>query len=243
MYCHKCGYKLPDGSNFCNNCGTALNGNESANYLQAHSSRSIEDEKKQLMVNIKGSFSVMSAIKEQEIKIQRYSHKAGKAGKYCRFRCFFFFSLIGFFTGYIYGASRAKLDSSFNWIRFFLCVWIGSIIFGILFVSFFNRIKKKNLKKCNEETEVLEQLKSDVALSWLPYDYRDSESFAYIYLYIRNLRAHTLTEAINLYETEKHQHRLEQINHMVAKYTAEAARAANRAATDASDVAFFMLFK
>ncbi|MDE6088393.1 MAG: hypothetical protein K2G25_08415 [Oscillospiraceae bacterium] len=73
------------------------------------------------------------------------------------------------------------------------------------------KAKKLELLKNNYEQE-LETLKNDSTLSWLPYDYRDSISYAYLFSYLNNMRANNLGEAINLYETEKHQARLETIS-------------------------------
>ena len=107
--------------------------------------------------------------------------------------------------------------------------------------------KKKEAAALEAEKQTLENtllsLKNDPVLLWLPYDYRDSTSFTYLYTYLTNLRANSLKEAINLYETEKHQERLELISAVTAQAASDAASSANAAAGAAAASAFFSLFR
>ncbi len=52
---------------------------------------------------------------------------------------------------------------------------------------------------------------ADPAISWLPPDYRNSSFARKIIEYLYNMRAKTLQEALNLFETEKHRETMELI--------------------------------
>ncbi len=83
----------------------------------------------------------------------------------------------------------------------------GLIIVGIYACAWIYVISsKKKLNLLNEEYKVA---RNDPSVAWVPADYRDSYSITKIAEYIRNDRADTLRECINMLETEMHQNRVE----------------------------------
>ena len=238
MFCQNCGNELADGAAFCPSCGTAQNDaavSLSKGVAAAAGAANVADERKQVLAVMDNSFSVMTSIKQKENEIEEKEEQIEKTLSKARKR----YIILWFFLGLmvccvlesIIGTALASL------------IWVGFIAFGV-----WNMInKKKEAKTLTAEKQTLENtlvsLKNDETLSWLPYDYRDSTSFTYLYTYLTNMRANSLKEAINLYETEKHQARLELISAVTAQAASDAAASANAAAGAAAASAFFSLFK
>lgn len=78
-------------------------------------------------------------------------------------------------------------------------------LYVIAFV--YTKKKKQKLATTNEEYS---KLLSDPFLAWMPTDYRSSDCMAKVAEYIRNNRADTLRECIDLLETEMNRNRAEQ---------------------------------
>lgn len=96
---------------------------------------------------------------------------------------------------------------------------IPYLLFGIAILAIIIFIASSSNKKKNEKRVRMQELDKEMTelstsplLSWLPPDYRCTLAYFAIAGYVQNLRANTLQEALNLYETEKHQTRLEIIN-------------------------------
>ncbi|MDE6004445.1 MAG: zinc ribbon domain-containing protein [Oscillospiraceae bacterium] len=237
MFCKNCGNQLPDNTPFCSSCGMQ----QSDNLVTARTGGvAVASERELVLHNMENSFSVMTAIKEKEIQIASYEETIAHEQKEARMLQTIGFFAIGYFICIFIGAFS---DSGEVFTTLGVIIFVAFGILGIV-----NRIhhKKKAAKFiekkgiCDQE---LEMLKNDAVLSWLPYDYRDSTSFAYLFSYLNNMRASNLKEAINLYETEKHQARLEMISAITANAATDAANAANSAARSAAASAFFSLFK
>lgn len=84
------------------------------------------------------------------------------------------------------------------------------IMLGLAALSFFS-LKKHNKRKARKPVvaDELAKICSDPMLSWLPPDYRYCLAIDKITGYLYNMRAKTLQEALNLFETEKHQFNME----------------------------------
>ena len=83
----------------------------------------------------------------------------------------------------------------------------GLIIVGIYACAWaYVILTKKKLASLQAEYQTAQ---NDPSISWVPVDYRDSFSISKIAEYIRNNRADTLRECINMLETEMHQNRVE----------------------------------
>ena len=234
MFCKNCGNELADGTSFCPSCGTAQN--DAAVTLNKGTPISAQvDERKQVLAVMDDSFSVMTSIKQKENEIEEKEEQIEKTKEKARKRYVVLWSFIGFMiTCILEGIIGTALASVF---------FFGGIAFGVWrMIS-----KKKESAALEAEKQTLENtllsLKNDPVLLWLPYDYRDSTSFTYLYTYLTNLRANSLKEAINLYETEKHQERLELISAVTAQAASDAASSANAAAGAAAASAFFSLFR
>ncbi len=193
----------------------------------------LADERETILGFMNNSFTVMSAIKEKENIIAGLDEGIDKARKRSRIRYVVLCTFIGLCIAFVLANNEVL-----QWPAFLACIAIG--VLNMLFQ------KKKAAGLTADRSKYvneLETLKSDAVLSWLPYDYRDSTSFAYLFSYMNNMRASTLKEAINLYETEKHQARLELISALTAQSAADAAASASSAAGAAAASAFFSLFK
>lgn len=151
-------------------------------------------EKEMLIVYMTESLEVMKQIQTKE---EEYSSLSEKLDKYSRI----LYIVLIVIAGIIVASFASKLG---NFVSSALGVATIVSLLVLRSVSV-NGIKSKMKKVENE----VGQLKSDPTLKWLPLNYRHSLAFNAIYSYIINMRANTLQEAINLYETELHQARVE----------------------------------
>lgn len=222
MFCKKCGNQLDEGAAFCPKCGTQQN-SEAIAVTTANTAVAGTESREQLIVKMESSLDVMTAMKRIENDIDSLDEQIALHE-----------DKVGNGRRNIIAASGA------------LMMGYGLIV-TIPLAFHLQRKHKKQLEtlvpqKTSKQAE-LETLKNDASLLWLPYDYRDCTKFAMMYGYIRNMRANSLKEAINLLETEMHQARVELYSAIAAENAAEAASASKGAAGAASAAAFFSLFR
>ena len=150
-------------------------------------------EKEQLIADITNSYNIMQQIELCESTYEQIEEKHEKlaSGKLI---------LLVLFVAVFLAA--LLLDKH---------IFGGIIVAAATVAFFFLRSRKLKAYKRQMEAALSEaaRLKADSSLSWLPLAYRDTTAFQYISSYIANMRANSLQEAINLYETEKHQARVE----------------------------------
>ncbi len=89
--------------------------------------------------------------------------------------------------------------------------YVLTLLLSTLFVK---NIKNKAARLDAEHT----RLRNDQSMQWLPDTYRNSTDFNMIASYIKNDRADTLREAINILEQETHYRRMEKAAAMGANY-------------------------
>ena len=243
MICQNCGASIPDGSSFCPKCGTACGAVDTVTTLpasgQGYATSPAELGRTDLLALMNTSFEAMTRIKNQEDRIEDCDNRIAREGKKIRFGRVLLFGLIGFIVGLFFDSLFDRFNTTVTALIGFVIGAVGGVALNIIHGNKQKEIQKEREIKVGE----LEGLKTDPAIAWLPYDYRDSISFAYIYRNVQNMRANNLTEAINVYETDKHQARLELISMVSAQSTADAASAANTAAGAAAASAFFSLFR
>ena len=233
MFCVNCGKKFNDGTSFCPECGFSQNSNIST--VNTSYTVPVTDDRSVLLEYMNGSFDVMTSIKNQELLIEEHETKVEKFKKKSRKCCIIPFVITFSVIALFFEPLQTQILQN--------ALLIIGIVLGILYILS-NRKKVRQLKdKISECNEIIEDLKKDSAIAWLPYDYRDSTAFAYIFQYVQNFRANSLKEAINLYETEKHQARLKAMSALTAMAAQDAANSANAAAGVATAGAFFSLFK
>ncbi|MBQ7834830.1 MAG: hypothetical protein IJ385_03515 [Ruminiclostridium sp.] len=167
-------------------------------------------EKEELIVNINNSFESIRKVEVIETEILLNLDKRRKARGVGSFILFY---LVGTAIGGLIMVMFSHIQALGGLVAFslFLLPILMPIVTRIMRTKQFD-------KKIDELNETLVKAKSDPSLSWLPMAYRDSVSFQFIASYIQNMRANNLQEAINLFETEKHQARLEE-NAKYAKTT------------------------
>lgn len=224
MFCKKCGATIDDNATFCKSCGAsqedvpAVGGAAAAVAVK-------QQEREMLLGQMNGSFQVMTALKRAEDELgemeEQLSQLELKASN----------------------SSRNKLLI----IGFLLTAFMGLGLILIVY-AFIRQNKSKQTaaeykQKVQAKQAEAETLKNDAALAWLPYNYRDSTFFAMMYGYVTNMRANSLSEAINLLETEMHQARVELLSGISAQAAMNAADSAHSAAASAGVAAFFSLFK
>lgn len=158
-------------------------------------------ERDELVANISASLEAMKKIEFYENELEYLSENRRKARGVGSFVLFY---LVGAVLGGLLMMIFANVNDMSGLIVF------SMFILPILVPIIARIIRTKHYdKKIAETTPELIEAKNTPVLNWLPVTYRNSVSFSYIASYIQNMRANTLAEALNLFETEKHQARLE----------------------------------
>lgn len=155
------------------------------------------NEREQLLSNIANCAETMKAIGRKEDECDSLEKKIEKFKPLCEKKAVFLYLII---------ALAFCVVAMSNKLTLCLLVLIGFPILCVTLTK--NKLKSmhKNIDKINEEIAVLQ---NDSSLSWLPVKYRLTVPYSHIAEYVSNMRANNLKEALNLYETELHQARLE----------------------------------
>ena len=152
-------------------------------------------ERELFIQNLTAISGIMRAIEEKENEVERTAKKCDEISSVLAalgIMC------IGFVLGILAGYALHPL---MFWV---VCPATIAIYFIL------RSIKLGNAKKQHQQAAAqLEALKNEPAILWLPYNYRTSFAYAYLVSYVTDMRANNLQEAINLFETEMHQFRLE----------------------------------
>ena len=191
-------------------------------------------ERQLLLSQMGANGQIMNAIEGHENAIEAAEEKVEKLEKKASTKRAVIISLISLIV--------ASAVSGSSGILCFIFLAAG-IAFAI--VNKMKAQKELNAERAALESnrQQLETLKNDASLAWLPYDYRDSVSFRYMYGYLQNMRANNLQEAINLFELEKHQAVVEAMTAISAQNAETAASVAKGAAGIAAATAVFSLLK
>jgi len=100
-----------------------------------------------------------------------------------------------------------------------LWIVVWWVLSGILIFrscnAYYQKVKEKEEYK-KQTDDIKEKYDAELKalmnkLDFIPQDYRDAKAVESIYSYLRNNRANDMTQAINLYEEEKHRRRLESL--------------------------------
>lgn len=171
------------------------------------------NEREQLVNAISGCAGLLPKMEELEDKIETTEAKIEKNRPKAGLTALAVIGVLLFFAGV---SSSHESDK--------ILIPLGLFIVGIyVFALIYTKKKKQKLAAANEEYS---KLLSDPSLAWMPADYRSSGCIAKVAEYIRNNRADTLKECINLLETEMHQNRVENAALVSALYAKEASEAA-----------------
>lgn len=95
-----------------------------------------------------------------------------------------------------------------------LLVIAGTIVFTVIMRKRGKQKQEEAQKKIDEEKQHFISIANKPELSFIPPDYRHTLCIVRLYNYFVNGRVNTMQEAVNLYETEAHQERMEE----AAKY-------------------------
>lgn len=152
-------------------------------------------EKEILIAAMTASHGIMQQVEEKEQEYLKLKETLDKASR-------MLYVVLIIILGVVVGMSTSKAVG--DAMSIVLCAAVIAALL-VLRSKSINGIKRKMQKTSDDLT----QLKSDPVLNWLPMDYRHSIAYNAIISYIINMRANTLQEAINLFETELHQARVE----------------------------------
>lgn len=155
------------------------------------------EEKEILLGNINNSVEVMRNIQYWEMEFDLGQKKLTSAKKISWF-------ILSFFVCTLLLVILTTGSESRNMMK----VWISLLPLPIYIIGRTMTISKSKarMKKASAQMEIL---RNDPVLFWLPPLYRHSVAYNCIASYVINMRANTLQEALNLYETERHQARVE----------------------------------
>ena len=159
------------------------------------------NERETLIQNISAALPIaqqMSLIEEEVGKLHEEREKKKKIG--VGLIILLIIAVLCVLYGFVVIVATKHLDGLFN------------VVLGVIpFVAVYKRLQraKECLIKIEELKEKYQGMQNDSNLSWLPMDYRSSFCISEIATYVQNGRADTLKEAINLFETEQHNQRLE----------------------------------
>lgn len=223
MYCIKCGNELAPDAVFCSKCGANQNGGTNANGGMKSGSNGNnvtmhdDSERNHLIELADNSLKVMDLIAKRQIKLNEEKAKFDKTNKKYKsniiLAVIFIIGLLCAISEVLSAVQKKMLSGSEGTI-------VSLVICGIeaLLIIYAIRLSKKRNKLVEENEEnnkVIKQeiyeLQCDKSLEWLPANYRAPIPFDYIYRYLLDKRANNLQEALNLFETELHQARMEHI--------------------------------
>ena len=221
MFCKKCGAAMDADAVFCKRCGTKQD------EIFPQGENSFFESRDNILYRIEQSRPILSELKELEEEILRREDAIKKimnnprnASKETAI------SLLCLLVSCSLGIMAILLVTLllFSVLEHSILGYIIIIIFGVGSVKFASFISKKIInkyrQKLSEKIEPLEeeinplyekyrQKVMDPSLEWLPAKYAYGKAIDCIIGYIRDQRASTVQDAINLYETEMHRARLE----------------------------------
>jgi len=223
MFCRFCGNEINDDAQFCPKCGNAKDGSQITVKSSAAPAFSGRSDRETLITQMDSSFEVMTAMKRAEDAIEQLDEQMepvrAKAAN-----------------------GRRNLIAASG-----ILLWFVGIVLTIPLAIALQKKHQAELAELEQQQQAkqneIETLKNDASLAWLPYDYRDPTYFAMMYGYVKNMRANSLSEAINLLETEMHQARVELMSSVAAQASMDAASSAKTATGAATAAAFFSLFR
>lgn len=155
------------------------------------------NEREQLLSNITNCAETMKAIGRKEDECDSLEKKIEKFKPLCGKKGILIYLVVAFAFCAIAIPKQLTLC---------LIVLIGFPILCVFIAKNKQKSMHKNIDKINEEIIVLQ---NNFSLSWLPAKYRLTVPYHHIAEYVSDMRANNLKEALNLYETELHQARLE----------------------------------
>lgn len=217
MFCKKCGNQLDDAAAFCPKCGTSQN----------------SDEREMLLKKFDDCADTINALKQQEKAVDDQQSVVAVMEKKTSNKAIVISVLIGLFIALWLGVMLVAVGGSGA---------VGDIL-GIIAIGGCVAIgvkkKKQNIAAYQKEKATLEQyqqvlkrLVNDPKLEWLPEDIKFGLALDQIYNNLKNMRANTLKEAINLFVEDIHKA-------VVESNTSQALEAAQNAESAARSAAFW----
>ena len=217
MFCKKCGNQLDEGAAFCPKCGTSQN----------------SDEREMLLKKFDESEDAINAIKQQEKALEDQRIVVAVLESKTTNKVIVISVLLGLFAALVLGVVAAAVGGSGALGDILGIIAIGGCIaYGV-------KKKKQNVAACQKEKvtyeqyqQVLDKLKNDPKLQWLPEDVRFGLAMDHIHSNLKNMRASTLKEAINVFLDDLHKA-------VVENNTSQALEAAQNAESAAKSAAFW----
>ncbi len=179
------------------------------------------NEREELLQKFAAAEPMISELGQTEVAAMTALQESEKALKMSKGFWLLLYFLAGFYGfGIPLGMIAELLDSAF----LLLVMVVGMIGGGIFAVKYLRSMQKKKADEAQQRCDTAKQrhlqLRSSAELSFIPPDYRYSFCIQKIRSYLANSRAMTMQEAVNLYENEAHQERMEQAASIGAMYRA-----------------------
>lgn len=228
MYCANCGAEINEGSSFCKNCGTEVNNGHysvTGNW-QSNTFESVREQSMEELRDLYNYFSLKANVYDELDRLYRhaYTHnvQVSKAG--------LVWGIILICLGGLFFIISCAGES----------VWLMLLNLLIIGLGIFLIVKRSRKKKAAYQTIEDEKLQIDVLAQELAvhYDnyggcplgieYSSPRSIEAIYEIIRQGRADTIKEAINLIKSDSHDAEMERLQRETAQAawsTCAAARA------------------
>ena len=217
MFCIKCGSELAPDAVFCSKCGANQNGGMQLASKDSNGTMYDESERLHLIELADNSLKVMDLIAKRQIKLNEEKTKFDKTNKkYKRniiLAVIFFIYLLCVISGLLSAIQKKTLSGSEGTVISLVLCGIEAllIIYAVRLSKKKNKLVKENEENNKSIKQEIYELQCDKSLDWLPVNYREPIPFDCIYRYLLDKRANNLQEALNLFETELHQARMEQI--------------------------------
>ena len=197
MFCPNCGAQIQDQSIFCVHCGRpVLSSPALINPAEC-------------VGNLRQILPDLRSLEENYKQIGRYSQASDAAGKDMKL----FVGGICLFLGYVVAALFEKMGIA-SLIGLVVGIAAGFVLYlscGGFLRQVMNTERRSYEAQKAEYVEKYQQcyLVAPVLERYLPEDYWYSDAVEAVSAYLRNMRADSIKEALNLYEEELHRLRME----------------------------------
>lgn len=235
-YCPKCGNQLADADAFCNKCGCPQGNSVAQPVVASPVVKAVGTEQKEFGRKLEKAAAELDALVpiEKYIQSEREYIENVKSGKIrCRFFKNFLPVLFILYPGVpmlvcmLYGIYYCIFEDSETATIFFVTLGILLaiiiLVIGILLAMKFRDKRQKQLKEVilplheKKMNEAIKKRNSALTkefwqtMELIPDDYRYGFALHTLAGYFKAGRTDTLKEALNLFETEKHQWNMERI--------------------------------
>lgn len=229
MFCVRCGNAVNENEFFCNMCGTKINQSlESINKNYFDSERRLSIiEYSELINKLAFNLQEFEISNNEYIKNEkRYKDIEKSIVPNRRAKRI----LIPLGIAFVYYLLSGTFIFKYNLLHAIICifttfsVWLGTLLILIFVVKDPSKGTAKIINECKKKMEETQNRCAEIVKAiypqlqhFVPKDYWYSSALFTMASYFRNGRAHSMKEAINLYEEEMHRLRMENMQEQVLR--------------------------